>query len=54
MLSARRTERHVLGGVGVERRIEVNQIDAFGCDLVAENLEVVAIVQGLGDFVANY
>ncbi len=36
-----------IGGIRIERRIEIDQINALGRDAVAENLEVVAVVEGL-------
>ncbi len=37
----------VVGGIRVERRIEINQVNALGRDAVAENLEIVAVVERL-------
>ncbi len=34
----------VIGGIRVERRIEIDQVNALGRDAIAENLEVVAVV----------
>ena len=34
-------------GIGVERRVEIDQVNALGLDAIAENLEVVAVVEGL-------
>jgi hypothetical protein len=39
----------VLGvGVGVEGRVEVDQVDRFIFDVPAEDVEVVAVVEGVG------
>ena len=40
-----RLEQHVVAGVGVERRVEVDEIDALVAMLVAEHLEIVAVVE---------
>ncbi len=37
----------IVGGIRVERRIEIDQVNALGRDAVAENREVVAVVQSL-------
>ncbi len=34
-------------GIRFERRIEIDQVNALGRDVVAENLEVVAVVERL-------
>ena len=36
-------EQHVVGAVGVERRVEVNQVHAFGRDILAQDGQIVAI-----------
>ena len=36
-------EQHVVIGVRVERRIEVDQIDAVARDVIAQDIEIVAI-----------
>ncbi len=38
------SKQHVVVRVGVERRIELNQIDGFVLDVTAEYVEVVAVV----------
>jgi hypothetical protein len=35
-------EEHVVGGVGVEGRVEVNQVNAGVRDVVAKNVQVIA------------
>ncbi len=37
----------VMGGIRVERRIEINQVNALGRDAIAEGLEVAAVVERL-------
>jgi hypothetical protein len=38
-------EKHVVGGAGVERRVEVDEVDAFCRYLLAEDSEVVAKIE---------
>ena len=37
----------LVGGVGVEGRVEVDQVHRLGGDVVAEDLEVVAVEEGV-------
>ena len=41
----RRLEKNVVGGVGIERRVEVNQVHAFGRYCLPQNLQVVAVIE---------
>ena len=43
-LAAAFPEQHVVGGVGVERRIEIDQVDAIGVHL-SQDVEVISEVQ---------
>ena len=43
LLSVRRIEQHIVAGVEIERRIEIEEIDALVRDVVAQNSEIVAI-----------
>ena len=47
-MPVRRLEQHIVSGFGVERRIEIDQIDAFVGDVFAQHLEIVAIEQLVG------
>jgi len=38
-------EEHVIGGVGIEGRVEVYQIDAFVLDVAPQDIEVIAVVE---------
>ena len=38
-------EQDVIGGVGVEGRVEVDQVNAFSVDVLAQDVEVVAEVE---------
>src|SRR5665647_1344915 len=38
-------EQHVVGGVGVERRVQVDQVNTGDRDMPAENLQVVAEIE---------
>ncbi len=44
-LAARRLEQHVVGGLTVERRVEIDQIDARIGDVIAQDVEIVAVEQ---------
>lgn len=37
----------VVGAVGVEGRVEVDQIDGFGRDVAPQDIEIVAVVEGV-------
>ena len=41
-------EEDVVGGLGVEGRVEVDEVDRVVRDVVAEDLEVVAVVEDVG------
>jgi hypothetical protein len=41
-------EQDVVVGVGVERRVQVHQIDGRILDVPSEHVEVVAVEQGVG------
>ncbi len=43
--AGRRLEKHIVGSVGVKRRVEIDQIDAFIRDAVAQDVEIVAVKQ---------
>jgi hypothetical protein len=43
----RRLEQHVVAGVRVERRVEADQVDAGVGDVLAQHLEVVAVIERL-------
>ena len=36
-------EEHIVGAVGVKRRVKVNKVNALAWDVLAQNKEVVAI-----------
>lgn len=38
-------EEHVVGGAGIERRVEVNQIHARVGDVLAQNFQIIAEVE---------
>ena len=42
-------EEDVVRGVGVEGRVQVNQVDALIADVLAEDVQVVAEVKAVGD-----
>ena len=44
----RGTEGDIVIGVGVERRIEVDQVHALVAHVFAQHVEVVAVVEGIG------
>lgn len=40
-------EQHVVRAVGVERRVEVDQVDARVANVVAQDVKVVAVEEGV-------
>ena len=48
-LPFRRAKQDIIGSIRVERRIEIYQVNALGRDAIAENLEVIAVVERLHD-----
>jgi len=40
-------EEHVIGGVGIEGRVEVYQIHAFVLDVAPQDIEVITVVEGV-------
>ena len=38
-------EQHVVGGVAVEGRVQVDEVDGLVGDVAPQNVEVVAVVQ---------
>jgi hypothetical protein len=44
------TEQHIVVTVAVERRIEIDKIDAFGGDVLAQDRKVVAVEQRVGGY----
>jgi hypothetical protein len=46
--AARRLEQHVVGGVRIERRVEIDEIDAFAGDAGAQHSEIVTIIELVG------
>jgi len=46
--AARRFEQHVVGGVRIEWRIEIDEIDALAGDAGAQHVEIVAVVELVG------
>ena len=42
-LPVRRLEKQIVSGVGIEGRIEIDEIDALARDMLAQNCEIVAI-----------
>ena len=48
LFAALLAEEDVVGGVGVEGRVEVDQVDAFVGDVLAQDVEVVAEVEFVG------
>src|SRR5208283_4073819 len=49
LLASGTLEEHVVGGLAVERRIEVNQVNALVVNAAAQDVEVVAIVEPVHD-----
>jgi hypothetical protein len=50
LLPALVLEQHVVGAVGIERRVEIDQVDRFVRDMLAQDRQVVAVEEGiLGD-----
>ena len=47
LLSRPLAEQHVVGGVGVEGRVQVHQVHRLGGDVVPQHLKVVAVVEGV-------
>jgi hypothetical protein len=45
LMPVRRPEENIVTGVRVERRIEIDEIDALIGDVLAQNGEVVAIIE---------
>ena len=45
LVPVRRLEKHVIGRVRIERRIEIDEINALVGDVVAQDGEVVAIIE---------
>ena len=41
-------KQHIVIGVRIERRVEVDQIDALGLDALAQHVEIVAVIQVIG------
>ena len=48
LLAGRRLEQHVIGRVGIERRVEIDQIDALAANLLAQNFEIVTVIEPVG------
>ncbi len=48
LVAVRRLEQHIVGGVGIERRVEIDEIDALAGDVLAQHREVVTIEQLVG------
>ena len=46
-------DEDVVVGVGIEGRIEIDQIDGFIFDVAAEDFEVVAVIEGVGRLVGH-
>src|SRR4051794_18200246 len=44
-LARRSLEQHVVIGLAVERRVEIDQVDALVRDLAAQYVEVVAVIK---------
>jgi hypothetical protein len=45
LLAGRRAEQDVVVGLAVERRIEIDQINRLVLDVLAQDFEIVALVQ---------
>jgi hypothetical protein len=43
----RRTKEHVVIGFGIERRIEIDEIDRIIADVLAENVQIVAEIESV-------
>jgi hypothetical protein len=43
--TGRRAKQHVVAGVRIERRIEIDQVHARIGDVLAQNFEIVAVVE---------
>ena len=43
-----RLEQHIVDGAGIERRIEIDEIDALVLDVIAQDIEIVAVEQRIG------
>ena len=48
LLAGALLEEDVVAGVGVEGRVEVDEVDGLGGYVFAEDGEVVAVVEGIG------
>ena len=46
--SGGRFEQYVVIGVRIERRVEIDKVNAFTCDLVAQYVKVIAIIEPVG------
>ena len=46
-------EEDVVGGVGVEGRVQVDEVDGFVGDVLAEDVQIVAEVEAVGGFVGG-
>jgi hypothetical protein len=40
-------EEHVIGGVGIEGWVKVDQVHAFVLDVSPQDIEVIAVVEGV-------
>jgi len=40
-------EEHVIGGVGVEGRVEIDQVHALVFDVALQDIEVIAVIEGV-------
>ena len=43
-----RFEQDVVVGVRIERRVEVDQVHAFGAHVIAQDVEIVAVIERVG------
>lgn len=41
-------EQHIVSGVGVERRVKIDQIGAFVGDMLAQNTHIIAVIELVG------
>jgi len=46
-------EEDVVVGVGIEGRIEIDQVDGFILDIAEEDFEIVAVIEGVGRLVGH-
>ena len=48
-LTGRTLEEHVVRGLAVERRVEIDQVHALAVNAAAQDIQVVAVVEAVHD-----